>query len=352
MAEKVTGRWWEEARVGPWFSGWRMREGAAKAIGTMSYSYGYVARVKGSETARNENRTVENKTTEVGTLLDGELTLIETKWGGNSKGKLITHKDKEGIVGGFTKKKFILIGTGEDQQIEFQGLVSIVEGDSNSSQECLQQVKESDLESGAGNKVMASMKEVFGDSGLFQDPKKTLSMAGRFIFGNCNDQFYKDKRERSSKITVVEELKSGAQGARVGFQEIKVPDGMSIAVGVGIKKQTGEPKDIIAPGILVKNKFTDGRTLWAGLQGDGKVIKTDTKKQDKGQGTVVLHDWISTNSSYKDGDLWKDENSKGTKEGFAKKISLNEKWHWYLWDLHFSLVVINIGYSSRISRRE
>ncbi len=56
-----------------------MREGAAGALGHMAYSYGYVARVSGTETATKGDRTIQNETFDMKGIQDGELTLIETK---------------------------------------------------------------------------------------------------------------------------------------------------------------------------------------------------------------------------------------------------------------------------------
>ena len=108
-----------------------MKQSSASALGDMSYSYGYVARLSGTETATKGDRTMQNETTDMKGIQDGELTLIETRrreWDKERKSRLINKEHIEGVVGGFTKKKFLLIGADNNKEVEFQGLVSIVDG--------------------------------------------------------------------------------------------------------------------------------------------------------------------------------------------------------------------------------
>ncbi|AFN65436.1 hypothetical protein WEN_03285 [Mycoplasma wenyonii str. Massachusetts] len=308
-----------------------MREGAAGALGHMAYSYGYVARVSGTETATSEDRTMQNETTDMKEIKDGELTLIETQLdarGGNKRGHLVGKNGIKGIVGGYTKKKFILIGVGDtSNKVEFQGLVTIVDGSQGVNWKCLKDVLEGQLKNNTND--VKKLRDKFGETGLFwkTEDNSRLSLGGQIVFGNCLKEFYK----RGGEMVVVESLKEGTSGKRLGFQKLEIPGGMSIALTVGMKLQRGE-KEIIAPGVLVKNVFTNGRTLWAGLQGDGVVLKSDRNKKDKGQGNIVIHDWFSTNSQDNPQNLYKKEGSEDPKEGIAKKIPLKNEWNWYLWD--------------------
>ncbi|AFN64838.1 hypothetical protein WEN_00145 [Mycoplasma wenyonii str. Massachusetts] len=202
---KVTGKWWEEARVGPWFNGWRMKQSSASALGDMSYSFEYVARLSGTETATKGDRTMQNETTDMKGIQDGELTLIETRrkdWDKGRRGQLINRKRIEGIVGGFTRKKFFLIGADKNKDVKFQGLVSIVEGKPNGTKGCLKDVMEGDLK-GKGGDVEKLRKE-FGKSGLFWLKggyiNEKLTLNGQIVFGNCSKEFFK----KGGDVVVVE----------------------------------------------------------------------------------------------------------------------------------------------------
>ncbi|AFN64833.1 hypothetical protein WEN_00120 [Mycoplasma wenyonii str. Massachusetts] len=317
-----------------------MKQSSASALGDMSYSYGYVARLSGTETATSGDRTIQNETIDMKGIQDGELTLIETRLKtqeGGKRGHLVGKNGIEGVVGGYTKKKFLLIGADNNKEVKFQGLVSIVEGQPNGNKKCLKDVMEGDLKKKSGD--VQKLRDKFGDSGLFWPKNQrngTLSLGGQIVFGNCLKEFYRERGD----IEVVGQLKEGASGSQLGFQELNIEGGMSIALTVGMKKTDGKggrkEEEIIAPGVLVKNVFTNGRTLWTGLQKDGKVIKRGRKNTNElGQGTVVLHDWISTDSKYTDEDLTRGESEK---DGFAKKIPLKDEWNWYLWDPSYTKI--------------
>ncbi|AFN65280.1 hypothetical protein WEN_02465 [Mycoplasma wenyonii str. Massachusetts] len=316
-----------------------MREGAASQTRNMSYSYGYVVRMEGSEYARQEKRTIENETFDIKGTLDGKLTLIETQLGPRGEGdksRLAGKSRIKPVIGGFTKKKFFLIGVGKNNQVEFEALVSIVDGSQGVNWPCLKDVLKVQLKNNTQD--VQKLRDKFGQTGLFwpNNNNGRLSLGGQIAFGNCAKEFYKDKnKETSSNFVVVEKLQK--EDKQIGLQELKIDGGMSIAIAVGMKKKNGsrgQEEEIIAPGVLVKEKFTNGRTLWAGLQGDGVVVKVPQQTRTKkiGQGTIVLHDWRSADTENSTSSLYKN-NSEETKDGFAKKITLSgDKRRYFLWD--------------------
>ncbi|AFN65444.1 hypothetical protein WEN_03335 [Mycoplasma wenyonii str. Massachusetts] len=319
---EVSGKLWNEVKVGPWFDSWRMREGAG--AGNMAYSYGYVLRMSGSENASIEKRTITNETNDTKVPMSGALTLIETKLSPR-KGWLVNKNSIEPVIGGYTNKKFLLIGIGNtSNEIEFQGLVSIVKDGGPSNAKCWKEFKDTS--------VQAEIKKQFNGSGLLLSGTYDgqYSKQGRALIGNCSKEFYKNKN--TSEIPVIEELKGGESGSRIGLQELNINGGMSIAVAVGLKEKGWYKREIIAPGILVKNQFNDGKTLWVGLQGDGKAKMRDHAKSYRmpGQGWVAIHDWKSTKA---------EENLKVGKEtGKVKKITLGEGRKYYLWDPSYTRI--------------
>lgn len=319
---EVTGNLWDEVRVGPWFDSWRMREGVG--TGNMAYSYGYVLRMSGSESARREKRSITNEINDTKAPISGELTLIETILGPR-KGWFVNKNSIEPVIGGYTNKKFFLIGVGNaSNEVEFQGLVSIVKDGGPSQAQCWKKFKDTS--------VQEEIKKQFSGSGLLLSGQYEgqYSKQGRALIGNCSKEFYKNKNE--SEIPVIEELKGGESGSRIGLQELNINGGMSIAVAVGLKEKGWYKREIIAPGILVKNPFNDGKTLWVGLQGDGRAKMRDNAPNYRmsGQGWVAIHDWKSTKA---------EENLKGGKEtGKVKKITLGEGRKYYLWDPSYTRI--------------
>ncbi|AFN65442.1 hypothetical protein WEN_03325 [Mycoplasma wenyonii str. Massachusetts] len=335
---KITGDLSSETWIFPRFKGWRMKEGASGTVGSLAYSYGYVARISGTETATSGERKIQNETTDMKGIQDGELTLIETKWGSLMDEDQKTLPAKRGkvmkVVGGYTNKKFLLIGVGKtSNQIEFRGLISIVKDEGPSQAKCWREFKENEKD----KSIRTSINSKFSGSGLLLSNTYGIdggaySKQGRALVGNCAKEFFKGK----SQIPFIEQLK-GDNDKQVGFQELNIEGGMSIAISTGMKKESGKKEDIIAPGIMVKNKFDGGKgkTLWVGLQGDG-IAKTDSQtngkqKRKSNQGWMAILDWESTKS---------EENLTGIYGGTSevKKIDLDQNRKYYLWDPSFTRI--------------